>query len=201
MSGRRGFRHTILFIPHSMNRIWRNLLLLDVVIWVTWWFAPYGARAFAPPNDRYLVIFGSIILVLIVFFFMIRNWGYVQANPDHVKIIVPFYQLKIPYKNIEHVRMTEFRRLFNYKELSWADKRFLQPYFKETVATLHLKKFPKPYVIIRIFLPRYLFIPHEEGFLFLVKDYLMLNTEVDSHLIEYRDRQDAEKMNAFILDE
>jgi hypothetical protein len=203
MAKKPGFRHTILFIPHSMNRIWRTLMLLDVVIWVTWWFAPYGARVFTPPNDRYLLLAGTFILVLILFFFMIRNWGYVQAHTTYVKVVVPFYQLNIPYKYIEGVRMTEFRRLFDYSEMSWVDKRFLRPYFRETVATLHLKKFPKSYTVLKFFLPNYLFIPHEVGFLFLIKNYLMFNTEVDSRLVAYRDRAHAKatKTKAFIFDE
>jgi len=191
MDERPGFKHAILFIPHSINRIWRNLLLLDIVIWVSWWFAPYGAAIFAPPNDIYLMSFGMFVLLLILFLVMIRNWGYVQALPTHVKIVVPFFQLRIPYKYIDNVRMMEFRQLFNYRELNWADKRFLQPYFRETVATLHLKKFPKPFYLLRIFIPNYLFLPHETGFLFLIEDYLRFNNEVDSRLVAYRDRRRA----------
>jgi hypothetical protein len=202
MDERPGTKHAILFIPHSINRIWRNLMLLDLVIWVSWWFAPYGAPIFAPPNDKYLMILGVFVIVLILFFVMIRNWGYVQALPTHVKVAVPFFHLKIPYKYVDNVRMTEFRQLFNYRELNWADKRFLQPYFRETVATLHLKKFPKPFYILRIFIPKYLFLPHEAGFLFLIKDFLRLNTEVDSRLAAYRDRRRAKvaATNAFNTD-
>lgn len=58
MDEKPGKRHTILFIPHSINRILRNLLVLDIVIWVTWWFAPYGALSFAPPNDNYMLLAG-----------------------------------------------------------------------------------------------------------------------------------------------
>jgi hypothetical protein len=174
MDERPGQRHTILFIPHSINRIWRTFMLLDIVIWATWWFAPYGASAFAPPNDRYLLLAGVFFFVIVLFFFMIRNWGYVQAYPNYVKVVVPFYNLKISYRFIESVRMTEFRRLFVYKELSWGNKRFLRPYFKETVATL-----------------------------FLIRDYLRFNTEVDSRLVAYRDKAlaKATRKNAFIFDE
>jgi hypothetical protein len=94
MDEKPGFRHSILFIPHSINRIWRNLLLLDIVIWVSWWFAPYGARIFAPPNDIYLFILGIFVLFVIWFFFLIRHWGYVQALTTHVKVVVPFFHLK-----------------------------------------------------------------------------------------------------------
>jgi hypothetical protein len=191
MDERPGTKHAILFIPHSINRIWRNLLLLDIVIWVSWWFAPYGAVFFMPPNDIYLMYFGVFGLVLILFLVMIRNWGYVQALPTCVKVAMPFFHLKIPYKYVDNVRMMEFRQLFDYRELNWSDKRFLQPYFRETVATLHLKKFPKPFFILRIFVPNYLFLPQETGFLFLIEDYLGFNTEVDSRLVAYRDRRRA----------
>lgn len=142
-------------------------------------------------------------LIIILFFFTIRNWGYVQACTSYVKVVVPFYTLKIPYRFIDKVRMTEFRKIFIYRDLSWADKRFLRPYFRDTVATLHLIKYPQSYTVLHFFLPRYLFIPSDTGFLFLIRDYVRFNTEVDSRLVVYREkaREKAKMKSVNILDE
>lgn len=177
-----GKKHKLLFIPHSINRIWRNLLLLDIVLFVLWWFAPYGDIFFGPDWDNYAYLYpGIVVLILMLFFLMIRNWGYIQARPNHVLIRIPFFRVKVPYNIINHVRMTEFRTLFTYRNLNWADKRFLRPYFKNTVATLHLKRYPKGSGILRTF-ASYLFLPNEPGFLFLIRDYVGFNTEVDSRM-------------------
>lgn len=175
-------KHRIIFIPHSLNRVWRNLLLLDVVLWVTFWFAPYTNSFFSPPlRDLYLLYAAVLCLGLMLLFFLIRNWGSVQAREDHVRVVVPFYRLKIPYDLIKDVRMTEFRKIFDFKTLSWANKRFLRYYRKKVVATLHLKYYPKS-LGMRIFIPKYFFLPKEAGFLFLIKDYMTFNTQVDSRL-------------------
>jgi hypothetical protein len=181
-----GQKHRILFIPHSLNRLWRYLMFLDIVIWVVWWFAP-DDPIFAPPRDEYLFYAGIAVLILMLFFFLIRRWGYVQARYDHVRIVVPFYRLKIPYSRIKTVRMEEFRKLFKYRKLKWADKRFLKPYFWKTVATLHLDKYPKSIRVIRFFMPNHMILPKKAGFLFLLKDYMAFVTEVDSRLNVYRD--------------
>lgn len=175
-------KHRILFIPHTLNRVWRNLLLLDVVLWVTFWFAPYTNSFFSPPlNDLYLMYAAVVCLGLMLLFFSIRHWGSVQAREDHVRVVVPFYRLKIPYDLINDVRMTEFRKIFDFKTLSWANKRFLRYYRKKVVATLHLKHYPNAFGM-KIFIPRYFFLPKEPGFLFLIKDYMAFNTQVDTRL-------------------
>lgn len=185
---RPGKKHRILFISQSINRIWRNLLLIDIILWIVWWFAPYGNPIFAPPNDIYIMYAGVVVLLLMLFFFLIRKWGYVQAKAKHVLVVVPFFRLRIPYKHIESVRMTEFKKLFKYRGLSWANKRFLRPYFRKTVATLHLNGYPLPYSLIRFFLPTHMILPRDTGFIFPIKDFLKFNTEVDSRLTIQRDQ-------------
>lgn len=180
-------KHKILFVPHSLNRIWRNLLLLDIVLWAVWWIAPYGHSILRPPNDIFLIYAGLLVLVLMVIMFLIRNQGYVQAHDEFIKIVLPWYRLQIPYDDVSTVRMTEFKKLFTYKDLNWSDKRFLRPYFKSTVTTLHLKKYPKPFGNLKAFFPHYFFIPKDVGFLFLVKDFMMLTTEIDSRMNAYKD--------------
>ncbi len=184
-----GKKHKLLFIPHSINRIWRNLLLLVIVLFVLWWFAPYGDIFFGPDWDNYVYLYpGIFFTLLMIFFILIRNWGSIQARPKHVIIQIPFFRIKVPYDIINNVRMTEFKSLFTYRDLNWADKRFLRPYFKNTVATLYLKRYPKGVGILRIFAP-YLFLSNETGFLFLIRDFVGFNTEVDS-------RMGAQKMAA-----
>lgn len=177
-----GKKHPILFIPQSFNRVWRHLLLFDILLWVMWWFAPIGGKwLFSPPRDQHLLFAGIVVLILMLFFFVTRNWSYVQAREDHLRVEVPLYRLKIPYSLVKGIRMMEINRLVNFNRLNWADKRFLQKYRRKTVAALYLTYYPKGF-LMRLFIPRYLFLPKGTGFLFLVREYMVLITEVDALL-------------------
>lgn len=182
-----GKKHRIVFVSHSMTRVWRNLLFADIILWIVWWAAPYaGTSYFMPPNDQYLAYAGATILALVILVLLMSGRGYIQARQDHILLRVPLWRLKIPYTHVENVRMAAFREIYRGVDLNWAMRRFLKPYFKETVATVILKTFPKPYGLLRMVIPNYLFLPKGVGFLVLIKDYIGFNTEVDSRLNEAR---------------
>jgi hypothetical protein len=184
-----GKKHRIIFITHSMNRVWRNLLFADVVLWIVWWMAPYSPSPyFIPPNDKYLAYAGFIFLGFMILALLMRGRGYIQARDRYVLLRVPFFRLRIPYHDIENVRMASFREIYQDVDLNWASRRFLKPYFKNTVATLLLKRFPIASGLLRVFIPSYLFLPKGTGLLLLIQDYIGFNTEVDSRLNAYRDR-------------
>lgn len=184
-----GKKHRIIFITHSMNRIWRNLLFAEIIIWIVWWAAPYSGSFFEPPNDRYLEYAGYVFLGLFLLAFLLRRRAFVQARESDVLLQVPFFRLKIPYKDVVNVRMASFREIFRDIDLNWASRRFLKPYFKETVATLHLRRFPIASGLLRVFIPNYLFLPRGTGLLLLIKDYIGFNTELDSRLNLFRDQR------------
>jgi hypothetical protein len=186
---RPGKKHRIIFISHSLKRVWRNLLFADIVLWIVWWVAPYsGSPYFLPPNDLYLAIAAIFLLFVMFVVFFLRSRGFVQAREGHILLRVPLFRLKIPYTHVENVRMAAFREIYRGVDLNWAMRRFLKPYFKETVATIILKTFPMSYGLLRIFIPNYLFTPKGAGFVVLIRDYIGFNTEVDSRLNEARNK-------------
>ncbi len=183
-----GEKHILIFVRHSLTRLFRNLLFATVIIWGVWWVAPYFDGPFTPPNDQYLFWGGVGLAALTIFVFLVRRRGFVQARSNHVLIAMPFFRLKIPYTNIESTRMEQFKDLYEKQKMSWAQKRFLTHYFAQTVSTINLHNFPVSEELLRFFLPDYIFIPRDKGrgFVIYVKHYLEFNTEVDSRLNEYR---------------
>lgn len=183
----KGQKHRIIFIRHSLNRIWRNLIVSDLILWGLWWIAPYiDGTPFRPPNDKYLFIGASLLMVIVVMAILMRNSAFVQARGSDVLISLPFFRVKVPYANIEGVRMVLYKNLYEKKGLSWANKRFMRPYRQKTMVTLSVKKYPGSETMLKILLPSYMFLPDEKGFLFYIKYYLEFNTEVDSRLNEAR---------------
>lgn len=182
-----GNKHRIIFVRHSLNRVWRNLIVFDIILWGAWWMAPYTSdNFFSPPNDVYLFIGGIVLFVLVILAILMRNSAYVQAHRKHLLLSVPFFWVRIPYEKIENVRMVRYQDLWVKEGLSWANRRFMRPYRSQTVATIHLNDYPMPEFLLRIFLPGYLFLPDSKGFVIYTKYYLELNTEIDSRLNEIR---------------
>lgn len=183
-----GARHIIIFVRHSLTRLFRYLLLATLIIWVIWWTAPYSPGPFRPPNDKYLAWAGTGLFILMMLVFLVRHRGFVQARSNHVLLALPLFRLKIPYTNIENMRMAQFKDLYEQKKLSWSQKRFLTPYMIHTVSVIHLHNFPVSEGLLRFFLPSYIFLPKEKGrgFVIFTDQYLEFNTEVDSRLNEYK---------------
>lgn len=183
-----GEKHVIIFVRHSLTRLYRHLLIDSLLVWGLWWAAAYVPGPFRPPNDKYLAWAGTALLILMLFVFLIRQRGFVQARSNHVLLALPFFRLKIPYTNIENMRMSQFRDLYDQSKLSWSQKRFLTPYMIHTVSVIHLHNYPVSEGLLRFFLPSYIFLPKEKGrgFVIFTEQYLAFNTEVDSRLNEYK---------------
>ncbi len=179
-----GEKHSLIFIRHSLTRVFRNLLFINIIVAVIWWVAPYTPGPFQPPNDVYILWLGEFLLVIMILALLFRNRGFVQAKSNHILLAIPLFRLKIPYSIVENVRMVQFKDLYDKKTMSWSEKRFLSPYFPKTVATINVNKFPIAEGLMRIFLPSYFFIPRSKGkgFVIHTKYYLEFNTEVDSRL-------------------
>jgi len=73
-----GKKHKNLFVTHSMNRIWRRLLIVSILIWAAWWAAPYAGSFLRPPFDLYLEYAGYAFLGLTLLAFLMRNRGFIQ---------------------------------------------------------------------------------------------------------------------------
>ena len=136
---RPGKKHKIIFVTHSLSRLYRSLLFASVVVWSVWWVAPYSGSIFMPPNDQYLKLIGFGLMGLMLAAFMLRNRGYIQARDGYVRLQGIFFRIRIPYSRVENVQMAVFREVYRGVKLSWASRRFFKKHYKETVATLILK--------------------------------------------------------------
>lgn len=179
-----GTKFRIIFVKHSLTRVFRTLLFGTVLILLAWWIAPYTPGFFSPPNDIYLVWLGILFVVLMVMALFFRNRAYAQARPKFLQIKVPLVRVRIPYDLIENVRMVMLKDVYDKKKMNWAQRRFLTHYFPKTVVTVNLTQFPFSEGLIRLILPSYLLIPSGKGkgFVIHTKDYLAFSTEVDSRL-------------------
>jgi hypothetical protein len=115
--------------------------------------------------------------------------GYVQAREDHIRLVTPFVNLKISYQRVRSFHTANFVQLFPPKEASWAQRRFLEPFYGRTALALELSKLPLSKGFLRLFFGPQMFLPTTTGFVLLVEDWLELSTEIDSRMGKWRQGQ------------
>ena len=177
-----GKRHRLLYYKHTMDRLWRITFLLDIALWTTWWFV------YIEKWDNFILSSAVVVMVIALFAFAARKMSYVQARQDHLRIVTPFLRLKVSYRRIQSARPNEFVKIFSPRSLSWADRRFLEPYFSKTILAIILNDYPLPKPILRLFFPKQFFHPNEKaGLVLVIPDWMALSTEIDSYQGAWRD--------------
>ena len=164
-----------------MDRLWKATLVLGLLLAGLWWQALIDVFIpIDPPYDYWVFVAALLVLGFTLFALLARNMSYVQAFPDHLRIVTPFLRLKVSYRRVLSVRAAEFYKLFPPQKANWATRRILAPYYRETVIIAELKAYPLPHGLLRLFFSPQMFYPQTRGFVFTVSDWMALSTEVDS---------------------
>jgi len=174
-------KHRLLFYQHSMDRMSVLLLLTSISFFAAWWYAPL-IPLFQPPKDKNLLLGALVASLLLTISLFLRHGAFVQAQPKHILIKYPFFTLHIPYELVMGVRMVEMKKALQGTRLNIRNRRFVKPYQKTIVATLHLNDYPSPEWWLHLFLPRYMFLGRGKGFIFHIAYWMDFNVEVDSQL-------------------
>lgn len=184
-----GKKHPLLFYKHSMDRVWRSMLLLTLVLGPAWFFAPnlLGVEQ-GSVADRALMWSAILAAAGMLFAFIARKMAYIQVKSDHVLIATPFLRMKVSFRRMRSLRPMELGQLYDPRRLAWADKRFLKPYFGRTILSLGVREYPHSPGVMKLFLPKYMLNPKEKGFVLLVSDWMRLSTEFDSMIDSFRGR-------------
>lgn len=184
-----GERHTLLMYRHAWERLWRPALLLGILCGALWWQAGTSLTPLLPGADSYWVLSAAIISLGIgLFAFLARGMGYVRLYPAYLQLVTPFLKIRISYRRIRSARPVAIAELFPPAQQSWGQRKFLAPFYSMTAVAVELRGFPLPPWLLRLFLPRQLFLPQTSGFVFLVHDWMRFSTELDAFLGRWRDR-------------
>jgi len=112
----------------------------------------------------------------------------VQANADHLVIRTPFINLKTSYKRIIEVRSTEFHKLFNPEQFSWAERTYLDPFIGDTAVVVNLREYPMSPNFLKFFFSKFMFSPRDKGFVIMVPDWMAFSLELDSRYSTYQQK-------------
>ena len=185
----KGNRHPLLLHKRAMGRLLRNTTLAGLIFAGLAWLCDSGTlgpKLVYPYN--FAAVAAAVVFFGLAFYALLaRGMGYVQAFPDHMRIVTPLLRLKVSYRRFHSVRPDEFSRLYPLAQASKADRYYLKPFYGQTVVAVHLNAYPMNPVSLRVFLPKHMFLPDQPGFAFLVSDWMALSTDLDSYAGNFRE--------------
>lgn len=185
----RSQRYTLLLYQSSMDQIWPASLFFGLILITMWFFSARLLPYISPFQDAALFIGGVVELAIAVFAWGSRKGAYVQAFPDHFRLITPFLRLKISYRRIQDIRTTQFQALFSRQNVRLLDRGSLEPFFGSTVTLVQLSDYPLSLRTLRMFLSKYTFTPGYTGLVLLVDDWIGLSQDLDHFNLQWRQAQ------------
>ena len=179
---------------------------MGVLLWVVglmllaiWWWSYDLFPLLQPLHEALLFAAAFIVLLLSAFTFLSRNMTYVQPYPDHLRLVTPFLRLKISYRRIRSVHPSQLQKLFPLENLRGDERRALEPFTNKTILLLELTDYPINPRILRLFLSKHTFNPVGTGLVFIVDDWMVLSTEIDSFIDLWRQAKSPPRKGFGIL--
>ena len=183
-----GHRFRLILYAYVLNRWWRTLLGIGVVLLaltlalgLTPRFLPEAH--FVQVDDQVLWAAGGIgglAIGLAVFLIAIRKSAYVQAFGDHLRLVTPFLRVNIAYRRIRQTSSIEMDSLFPVATARGWRRTFLRPLAKQTAIVLDLAALPLSRAALSLFLSPYFFPDKSPRVMLLVHNWMGFSTELES---------------------
>ena len=182
MSGRKaGSRHILLLYRRWMNRIWKIVFLLGLVLAFIWaWLIWESTTVSILSLNLILLVVVVLVFLMSFFFFFARYRAFVRPFPKYMKLVTPFLSMNISYRRMRSVRPMLVQQIFPREDLRRSQRNVMEPFYGKTALVLELKKFPIKESWLKIFLPPSMFSPHFTGLVLIVPDWMTLSTEMET---------------------
>jgi hypothetical protein len=185
-----GKRHALMIYQRFISRIWPVIFMLGCILlglWVVSFFA--DVEVLAAGDETWLAYAAIVCLLFTLLILISRRHAYVQTRYNHIRLVLPFFLLRVSYRRVVRSNVTAFNVLFPPSQANWAQRRFLEPFYGRTVLVVELKGYPMPRHILHLFLPRYIFASQPGRLILVVEDWMGLSMEIDSYLGAWRQAQ------------
>jgi mRNA-degrading endonuclease HigB of HigAB toxin-antitoxin module len=178
---RSGSRYPLLIYRRAMDRLWKPTLILGILLTFLWWWSWYrGGINLSTSADLWIAIGALGVWAFSLFTFFARKMAYAQPRQNHLRLVTPFLRLNISYKRIRNTHPADFHQLFPANEASWAQERFLLPFYGMTTVVVEMNSYPISRVFLRLFLAPQMFSKRDIAFVLLVPDWMSFSTELDT---------------------
>jgi hypothetical protein len=164
-----------------MDRLWKSTLVLGIVLTILWWWSWFrGGITLSATADLWIAIGALVVLAFTLFAFFARKMGYAQPHHNHLRLVTPFLRLNVSYQRIRNTHPADFHQLFPADEASWAQQRFLLPFYGMTTVVVEMNAYPISRAALRLFLAPQMFSKQDNAFVLLVPDWMAFSTELDT---------------------
>ena len=175
-------RYPLVVYEHILNRWWPTTLLIGLSSLTLGWLAD-RRPAFADEPERLpaVLIAGALMLIFTLFLILARRWAYVQAMPDHLRLVTPFLRLRISYQRILRTQTVTFNVVFPPRSLGAWQREIAEPLGIHTAVLLEMSGWPMAPSALRSFLSPFFFKDRSPTLVLLVRDWMGFSTELESH--------------------
>ena len=134
------------------------------------------------------IIFSFFGLARFLLTWLPSRVAYVQCTAKGVKVQTPFMPVIFSYKRITDNHPTNLRDVFSPDKQKGMGRKMLEDVWGETVIVVDLKGYPVSKKWLRMIVGPYLLTPKGTGFVFLVKDWMGLNRQINEYQERWRSR-------------
>lgn len=178
---RSGRRYPLVLYTRMIDRWWPAVFLLGLALfWLAWMVRSYY------PDPAYnwqwltLASVGGFVLVMALFFFLLRKAAYVQPRSDHLRLVTPFLRLNISYKRLRRSTSATMEGMFPPKSVSSWRREIIEPLAHKTAIIVELTGYPISQAVLRLFLSPFFFKDKNPHFVFLVDDWMKFSSELET---------------------
>jgi hypothetical protein len=178
---RAGHKYPLIVYQHMLNRWWRPMVAMGVVMFVLAYSEYIDPMAqFLPQRWQVFAGIGALAVLIGIFFIILRYVAYVQPFPNHLRLVTPFMRINISYKRIRKTTTTEMRYLFPHRSMSGWVQDIFAPLSSRTAMVIDLNGYPVPRSVLRLFLSRFFFKDKTPHLVILVNDWMRFSSELES---------------------
>ncbi len=194
---RSGRRHLLVIYPLMIDRWWKKILAIGIFLLLI-----AGGLGYLPvrfPNMGFLWVedwrlwliaaAGVIATLFSIFLLAIRKRSYVQAYPDHFRIVTPFLRLNIAYRRIQRNYTSEMQLVFPPNKIPRSLREMIRPLAKRNVILIEMARLPISRKTVRLFLSPLFFPDQTAKLCLLVPDWIAFSTELDSFFNSWQNDQ------------
>lgn len=191
---RGGKKYRLLLYEHLLDGWWPTAITLSLAIFIyvgalwgaAWYFNAPGENplpVLSEESTTILLVTGVIVFVLGVVLMILRKMAYAQLFSDHMKIATPFLRLNISYKRIQLTTTTQVSNLFPPKSMSGRKREIIAPISDHTAIIVHLKSYPLPRAMLKLFLSPFFFYDKTPHLVLMVDDWMGFSGELESRRV------------------
>ncbi len=140
----------------------------------------------------YLVLGASTLLY--GFMILIAQTSYVEAQAKTLRVKAGLIPVDISYGRIRQIRLAQFGLQYPADQLRGTERALAEDFAGSTCTIIDLNSLPRPFTpaLLKRLWHRFMFTADSNSLMFVVKDAIVLNQQIDGYLAARQSRQKGE---------